>query len=805
MTQHAPLDIAWVLIASVLVLVMQAGFLCLEAGSTRSKNSINVALKNLSDLAVASLLFALVGFSIMFGATHGGWFGQIGFLGAEQLDAASTAFFVFEVMFCGTAITIVSGAVAERMRFASYLLVAAVLSGVVYTIFGHWAWNGMDGNATEGWLRHLGFVDFAGSTVVHGVAGWSALALVIILGPREGRFDGDGSVRRIQGHNLPFAMLGAMLLWIGWLGFNGGSALALDDRVPRILANTVLAGSAGLLSAMASSWVRLGRSDVVSVLNGSLAGLVAITASCHAVSPVAAIGIGAVGGVVMEVGALALERARLDDVVGAIPVHGMAGVWGTLAVALFGDPSALGTGLSRIEQFEVQLLGALVCFVWSFGFVYLFFRGVDGIWPLRVSADAELLGLNVSEHGATTELHDLLVGMERQANTGDLSLRVAAEPYTEVGQIAGRYNQVMESLQEAVAKAASIVRDIRDGIITFRPDGTLLSFNPGAERIFGYDVSDVMNRSVNSLFDGGGDSPSTRFAEVAVAGGAPIELDGIRKNGSRVPVEITLSAGTSSRESVFTGLVRDISEREEMDRMKNEFISTVSHELRTPLTSINASLGLLADGVGGELPEDSRELVRIGRDNSERLVRLIGQILDVEKMAAGKQEYELRVVEVGPLIEMVVDTYRTLANESSVTLEFIDRAQAARVRTDPDRVTQVVTNLLSNALRHSLRGGSIEVSVDRVEARICVSVADHGEGIPESFRPRVFEKFAQADGSDSRGKGGTGLGLSICRGIIEDLGGTIAFETETGRGTTFAFDLPEWHGDESPADRRMLQ
>ncbi len=807
MIGNEPLDIAWVLIASVLVLVMQAGFLCLEAGSTRSKNSINVALKNLSDLAIASLLFALVGYSIMFGATRGGWFGQLGFFGDAPLDARMTAFFLFEVMFCGTATTIVSGAVAERMRFGGYLLVAAVLSGLVYTVFGHWAWNGINGSSTQGWLRGLGFVDFAGATVVHGIAGWSALALVLILGPREGRFDGDGLVRRIQGHNLPFAMLGAILLWIGWLGFNGGSALALDDRVPGILVNTLLAGSAGLLSAMASSGLRLGRSEVMSVLNGSLAGLVAITAGCHAVSPVSAIVIGAVGGLVMEAGTLALERARIDDVVGVIPVHGLAGAWGTLAVALLADPARLGTGLSRLDQFGVQCLGVAVCFAWSFGAVYLIFRGVDKIRPLRVSAEAEQLGLNVSQHGATTELYDLMVGMERQANSGDLTLRVAAQPYTEVGQIAGRYNHVMDSLQAAVAKAAAIVRDIRDGIITFRPDGTLLSFNPGAENIFGYAFSDVAHKSVNVLFDhretNGAVSSMlpARFVEAAAEGGA-IELEGVRKNGSRVPIEITLSAGLSVDENVYTGLVRDISERAEVDRMKNEFISTVSHELRTPLTSIHASLGLLADGVGGELPPDSRELVRIGRDNSERLIRLIGQILDVEKMAAGKQEVELRVVEIAPIIARVVETFRALANESAVEFRFFDNAERARVRTDEDGVTQVVTNLLSNALRFSPRDAVIEVAVDRHDGMIRVSVVDHGEGIPEAFRPRVFQKFAQADGSDSRLKGGTGLGLSICRGIIEDLGGSIRFQsetesetkatTETGSGTTFTFDLPEW-------------
>jgi Amt family ammonium transporter len=809
MSESQNLDIAWVLIASALVLIMQAGFLCLEAGSTRSKNSINVAIKNLSDFAIAALLFAMFGFSVMFGATWAGWTGPIEFFGSgEPLDGREAAFFVFEMMFCGTATTIVSGAVAERMRFGGYLIVAAVLSGGIYTIYGHWAWNGlngMGGSSAQGWLRTLGFVDFAGSTVVHSVAGWSALALVMILGPREGRFTDDGQSRRIPGHDLPFAMLGAILLWIGWLGFNGGSTLAVNDRVPSILANTVLAGSAGLLAGLASSWLRTGRPDVVAVLNGSLAGLVAITAGCHAVTPPAAIAIGAVGGLVMDAGSVALERARIDDVVGAIPVHAAAGVWGTLAVAIFGDLDVLGTGLDRIGQLAVQLLGVGVCFLWTFGVVYILFRGIDRVFPLRVSSRAEQLGLNVTEHGATTELLDLLVAMDQQAKVADLNLRVPVEPFTEVGQIASRYNQVMNSLQEAVTRASAIVRDIRDGIVTFTRDGRLLSFNPGAERIFGYAVSEAVDRPLSLLFsaDDSAAPLATRFQKTAERG-TPIELDGRRRDGSRVPVELTLSAGTTGGETLYTALIRDISERDEMDRMKNEFISTVSHELRTPLTSINASLGLMADGVVGELPDESRELVRIARDNSDRLIRLIADILDIEKVESGELEYEMSVLEVFPLLEHAVDENRAFANSFSVELSLEDHCRGAQVRADGDRLIQVITNLLSNAVKFSPEGGSVEVTSVRRNGTIRVSVRDHGPGIPEDFRDRVFEKFAQADASDHREKGGTGLGLSICRAIIEGLGGEIDFET-SGNGTTLFFELREWREGGGPPQRGAAQ
>ena len=377
-------------------------------------------------------------------------------------------------------------------------------------------------------------------------------------------------------------------------------------------------------------------------------------------------------------------------------------------------------------------------------------------------------------------------------------LRVPVEPFTEVGQIASRYNQVMESLQRAVARAEAIVRDIRDGIITFTQSGKLLSFNPGAERIFGYGLAEVLDTPVSRLFKHGDeprDDPAltiSRLQQTAAKGSAPLELEGVRKDGSRVPIELTLSSGKSGSRTVYTGLVRDISEREEMDRMKKEFISTVSHELRTPLTSINASIGLLSDGVMGELPPETREMLAIARSNSDRLLRLINDILDIEKIESGQVEYELQVLEVRPLVEQALASARATADPLSVSFSVHDSAPGARIRTDADRLLQVLTNLLSNATKFSPRGGVVGVTIARRDGSIRMSVSDEGPGIPESFRQRVFQKFAQADASDRRQKGGTGLGLSICKAILEQLGGQIDFETKSGKGTTLFFDLPEW-------------
>ncbi|MEL6605950.1 MAG: ammonium transporter, partial [Cyanobacteria bacterium J06614_10] len=446
------LDVIWVIGCAGLVLLMQPGFMCLESGLTRSKNSINVAIKNLADLGISICSFWGFGYALMFGASAAGWIGRSHFFLATESDPRLAAFFLFQMMFCGTATTIVSGALAERLKFQGYLAIALLISAVVYPLYGHWAWNGLDLGMPAGWLGQLGFVDFAGSTVVHSVGGWVSLAALLVVGPRRDRLADRSSprpklVHKIHGSNLPFSVLGVMLLWVGWLGFNGGSTLALNQQVPSIMVNTVMAGGAGMLAAAAFGWLRSRVPEAETLMNGSIAGLVSITACCHAVSTPLAVLIGAIGGLVMLLFFEVIEKRGIDDGVGAIALHGVAGAWGTLAVALFGDLSLLGTGLSRYQQLGVQLLGIAVGFVWAFGLTYLVLRSWNRRFPLRVSIKDEDIGLNVSEHKAKTELYTLFQVMDEQAATQNFGLRVPEEPFTEVGKIACRYNQVMASLE----------------------------------------------------------------------------------------------------------------------------------------------------------------------------------------------------------------------------------------------------------------------------------------------------------------------------------------------------------------------
>lgn len=426
------IDTLWVLVCAFLVVLMQAGFTAVESGMVRAKNSINVALKNLVDFCISVVLFALFGFGLMFGASIGGLVGGDGFV-VSAGDPALLVTFFFQAAFCGTATTIVSGAVAERMRFSGYAWTAALLSGLIYPVTGHWAW------ADGGWLKDIGFHDFAGSTIVHSVGGWVALAALLVIGPRLGRF--GARRRRIEGHNLALATLGVFLLWFGWFGFNGGSALAIDDRVPLILLNTLLAGAAGGLAAMAATWWRDGMPGAGDTMNGVLAGLVAVTAGCDLLSPWASLLVGAVGGVVAMGGTHLLERLEIDDAIGAVPVHLMAGVWGTLAVALFAPAGSWEH--SRWEQLGIQALG--VATIGAYAFLGSFaLLALAGRRRLRVAARDERIGLNVSEHGATTSLLDLISQMDVQAHSGDFRRPVQVDDETEASQIAAFYNAVLE-------------------------------------------------------------------------------------------------------------------------------------------------------------------------------------------------------------------------------------------------------------------------------------------------------------------------------------------------------------------------
>ncbi|WP_235934318.1 ammonium transporter [Sunxiuqinia indica] len=390
----------WLLIAAFMVMFMQPGFAMVEAGFTRSKNTANILMKNLMDFSIGSLLYWIIGFTLMYGDSIGG------FIGTPDLFFMSEGFgdnysdyadLFFQTVFAATAATIVSGAMAERTEFKSYLIFSIVITVLIYPISGHWTWGG-------GWLSEMGFHDFAGSSIVHSVGAWVGLAGAAIIGPRIGKYGKDGKAKAIPGHNLALGALGVFILWFGWFGFNPGSQLAAAGTenavaIGHIAVTTNLAAAAGAVTAMLVAWARYKRPALSISLNGALAGLVAITAGCDAVDPMGAVLIGIMAGFVLPFAVEFFDQVlKIDDPVGAISVHGVSGALGTLAVGLFSTSEGLfyGNGASLLG---IQAIGVLAFFVWSAGCGFILFTILKKANILRVSKRIEEEGLDVYEHG----------------------------------------------------------------------------------------------------------------------------------------------------------------------------------------------------------------------------------------------------------------------------------------------------------------------------------------------------------------------------------------------------------------------
>jgi Amt family ammonium transporter len=592
------------------VFLMQVGFLCLESGRTRSKNNINVAAKNVTDFIVSASVFWLFGFGLMFGTSIGGWMGTDEFLFGQNNTSYQILFFLFQMMFCSTAATLMSGAIAERMRFSGYIYITVILSAFIYPLVGHWTWASAFNSVNEGWLEKLGFIDFAGSTVVHSVGGWVALAAVIVIGPRLGRFHSGQNFP--SGSNLPMAALGTMLIWFGWFGFNGGSALIFDDLVPIIILNTCLAGVWGGLASTALHQLAHRYVDVSSSLNGIIAGLVGVTAGCHAVSPLEAAFIGVMAGAIAHYGSQLLDKLEIDDALKVIPTHLFAGVWGTLAVGLFGDPIILGTGLNFIRQVTVQLIGIITIGIFSFFVSYLLIMVINRLHPLRVSSDDENRGLNISEHHATTELIELLDEMQTHQNEGNYSFAVKEEPFTEVGQIAKKYNQVisqvsqeMQARERAIEqfklsekRKSAILDSSMDCIISIDGKGQIIEFNPAAERTLGILKKQINGHSFIENFAIDEDREAFQTSLIHQFS----HVDGLildrrtkvvlkRASGQTFPAEVTITSAKVSMDKrlEFTLHLRDITQEQKI-QSRLHFLA-----YKDPLTNLSNRTHLMRE------------------------------------------------------------------------------------------------------------------------------------------------------------------------------------------------------------------
>lgn len=456
MPQLQDIDLFWILFSACLVFMMQLGFALVETGTVRSKNTINVAMKNLVDTIFGVIFFWLIGFGLMFGDDLFGLIGGSRFF-IDGLNYSENGFFFFQAMFAATAVTIVSGAVAERMKFNAYILVTIVVTSLIYPIFGHWAW------ADAGWLKSLGFIDFAGSTVVHSMGGWIGLAGAIVLGPRLGKFR-KGKIHYFAPSNHNFIVFGIFILWFAWFGFNAGSLLAFNASVTSILLNTLIAGAFGGFGAYLITLVFKKRVAVEIFSFGIIAGLVGITAGCAEFSTITSAFVGFSSAFVMFFfDQLLLKRFNIDDPLSVVSIHGFSGAWGTIAVGLFAD---VPEGLERLSFIGVQLSGIVAAFFFAFIMGVLLFSALLRINKLRVSKRHEVIGLNVAEHNAKLPWVETIESIIKIMRTGNFNTKIYEERDTEVGAVAKFFNYLLEILNNKQIALSTSNRRLRSESIT---------------------------------------------------------------------------------------------------------------------------------------------------------------------------------------------------------------------------------------------------------------------------------------------------------------------------------------------------
>ncbi len=813
MIELTTIDLLWLLLCTGQVLLMQVGFCMLESGMARAKNSINVAIKNLVDFCVSVMAFWAVGFGLMYGSSAGGWIGTTQFFLEQDLSSSLLAFFLFQVVFCGTATTIISGAVAERIRFRSYVIVSLFVSAIVYPIYGHWAWGGVLAESGSGWLGELGFIDFAGSTVVHSVGAWVALAAVLIIGPRMGRF--GKRQRPIQSSNLPLVVMGVLILWFGWLGFNGGSGLALSDRVPLILVNTMISAAVGGLVSLAIVMFHLRRPDVATVGNGAVAGLVAITAGCHLMSPLASFCVGAVAAIVYYTSTYLLSRLRIDDVIGAISAHGLPGVWGTVAVALLTDPNLWENGNSAWTQFQIQALGCAAAFGWAFGISLVTLSVINTVYRLRVPRRHEYMGLNIAEHQANSELQELLTQMSGHRRGRVFNRRVKVEPFTEIGQVAAAYNRVLSEVDREIAgrlEAQNLYQSIFDhaveGIYQTYPDGGFRSANPALAEILGFESAESLVQTIKHVSSDlyvDKESRDQFLTQIALHNRVVDFRSQVKRHdGKHIWISENARAVRDPHGNVmyFEGTIVDITQRllseqlqlqkeqaESASHAKSEFLAGMSHEMRTPLNGIVSMLELMSEEA---MSAQQAKYLQIARRSSATLLAIINDILDLSKIEAGRLELESVPFSLLALIDETVEMLYYRAKSKRLDLAaHLDPDVPEWLLGDPVRLQQILINLISNAIKFTEEGGvSVRLlwkesdsttNVGKTGA-LTIEVADTGIGIPLDRQAFIFDAFTQADASTTRRFGGSGLGLNICRQLVHAMGGRDLSRERIGGG-----------------------
>ncbi len=849
LSEHAAsMDMIWTLIASFLIFLMQAGFTLVEVGFTRAKNSGNVVLKNMIDFAVGSIGFFTIGYGLMFGASALGLFGTNYFFFSHitqsgKVDNWMFANLMFQVVFAATAATIVSGAMSERAKFISYLFYSVLISTLIYPVVGHWIWGG-------GWLARRGMIDFSGSTVVHSVGGWVSLAGVLVLGPRLGRYNRDGSINIIPGHNIPLVALGVFLLWFGWFGFNTGNILsATNPSIALIAVNTILAGASGALCTMALTWALRGKPDVGITLNGVLSGLVSCTGGVAIISPFSAMIIGIIAGFIFYFSLKLFERWRIDDPVGVISVHGVNGIWGTLAVGFFAQDkyvqNSLGYAVNGLffgggtDLLFVQVLAILAVFLWAFPLSFGFFKLLNATVGLRVSPEQEVRGLDVGEHSMTSYpvfdefqkkqeeiieelervrelslLHDIGQSMHT-LNIDEILELILRGVANGIGFDRARLYLLDEAKHQLVCQVAVGVdqEKIKNLSLPYDRENNMVSRAIMDHRP--YIVEDAgrdprVNRELTSFLDVKSFVAVPLLSRDKVLGG--IAADNLVSQ--RVITEKKLQslmifanqAALALENALMYEELKDFSNQLE-DRVKKATVELeetqrqlfqseklaalgklsagIAHEIRNPLTSIKILVHSLADETASEASRE-KDLMIIETE-IERVNKIIKQFLDFSR----PNPPSLRLMDAGKVLEetLTLATYEIEARKVVLIRQYAP--DLPPVPMDPEQMKQVFLNLVLNALQAMDQGGKLIVST---------ALKRRFSGTPGLFVEISFQDSGKgiADNIQSRifepffstKEEGIGLGLPIAQRIIKEHGGEIRMVSHAGKGTTFYIALP---------------
>ena len=818
----------WMTIAAFMVFLMQAGFLLIEAGICRSKNSTNVAQKNVSDMIICMFCYSLVGFGLMFGASSTGIFGWGSVKETLQSNDQWPVQLIFNLAFCSVVATIVSGAVAERMRIGAYFLSTIAIATFVYPVFGHMAWGSTIITSNEPFLASLGFIDHAGGITIHALGAMYALAACVVLGARQGRFDANGNVLPITGSSYVLALSGGLILFVTWIPFNTGAMVPGSQAFSDAALNTIIAGAAGGIGGKIIGYYLNDKTfDPMASTNGLLGGLVAITAGVSYVDFYGATIIGGLGGFIgIAANHILLEKFKVDDPVGVVGVHGVAGMFGGIVFPLLAINEM---PLEPVAQVGAQAIGSGIAIVWGFatGFIVLSVMKKFGI--LRVTAAQEHLGLNFGEHLAGVTADHLKSAfdvskpatgslMEASAKGGIAAAGGAAAaaammpaemmPSGEVGFALTKMTEAHKAKAEELSATLSVfetaLESMSDGMLIFDGEGTVVQVNSSfkstmAAMKVATRIGMTREEYTESLFKSGAFNPDNLSIEDWLRSGAAPngELEAREEQISTPSGQHFMQRMMPTADGGQVISLTDVSEMqialtaaEAAQTAKSEFLANMSHEIRTPMNGIIGMTELLGNSDLG--PRETHFVETISKCGTA-LMKIINDILDYSKIEAGQAKIDNEPFLLRESIEDVTTLLASSAAAKDIDLLVRYRPELPTTFVgDIGRMRQVMTNLVGNAIKFTETGHVLVDVTGEVEndvANLTIRVQDTGIGIPANQLGGVFEKFRQVDGSNTRKYEGTGLGLSISSSLVEMMDGEISVESVVGEGSTFIVKL----------------